>query len=159
MGFNGFTTYNPDMRALLQKVSSASVSVDGEVIGSIGHGYLLFIGVLKGDTEKEADALAAKIVKLRLFDNTDGKINDLSLLDAAGEVLVVSQFTLAGSTEKGNRPDYTGAAAPDVARILYERFIAALRDAGVKSVETGEFGAHMQVSLVNDGPVTLVLGS
>jgi D-aminoacyl-tRNA deacylase len=145
------------MRALLQRVTSASVSVGGSVAGSIGQGYLLFLGVMKGDTQSQALALADKISKLRLFDGHDGKINDRSLIDIAGSALVVSQFTLAGQTDKGNRPDYTGAEAPDMARILYTQFADALREAGVAHVETGVFGADMQVALVNDGPVTLLL--
>jgi D-aminoacyl-tRNA deacylase len=151
--------YIPAMRVLLQKVLSASVTVDGRTIGSIGRGYLLFVGVMKGDAAEQADTLAGKIAKLRLFDGSGGKINDRSLTDTGGAALVVSQFTLAGRTEKGNRPDYTGAEAPDVARILYERFTEALRAAGVAQLETGEFGAHMEVHLVNDGPVTLLLES
>lgn len=145
------------MRCLLQKVKNASVSVDGSVIGSIDRGYLLFLGVLEGDTEQEALQLAEKIVKLRLFGGPDGTINDQSLLESGGEVLVVSQFTLAGRTEKGNRPDYTQAARPDVAKPLYERFVSHCRSLGIKKVETGQFGAKMEVSLVNDGPVTLFL--
>lgn len=145
------------MRILLQRVSSASVTIEGRVVGSIGRGYLLFLGVVKGDTEEQGKKLAEKISTLRLFDGPEGKINDLNVEEIGGSVLVVSQFTLAGNTEKGNRPDYTGAEAPDMARILYDRFIGALREAGIRHVETGEFGAHMQVSLVNDGPVTLLL--
>lgn len=156
------------MRIVLQKVSSASVSVDGKMIGAIEAGYVLFVGVLKGDTAEQADRLAEKIVKLRLFDGEIGaaeeltptrKINDRSLLDVHGGALVISQFTLAGETKKGNRPDYTAAESPAEANELYERFIETLRRAGVEKVETGSFGAHMDVSLVNDGPVTLLLDS
>lgn len=149
--------YIPAMRALLQKVTSASVSVEGRAVGSIGQGYLLFLGVMKGDTEGQGQWLAEKISKLRLFDGEDGKINDRSIIDAGGSALVISQFTLAGTADKGNRPDYTGAEAPDRAKMLYERFVVALREAGIAQVETGEFGAHMHVSLINDGPVTLIL--
>lgn len=145
------------MRVLLQRVTSASVSAEGRTVGSIKEGYLLFLGVMKGDTEEQGQWLAEKISKLRLFDGEDGKINDRSLIDVNGAALVISQFTLAGQTDKGNRPDYTGAEAPDRARMLYERFVAALREAGIAQVETGEFAAHMHVSLVNDGPVTLLL--
>ena len=145
------------MRILLQKVQSALVSVDGVEVGSIGHGYLLFLGVMKGDMEAQAELLAQKISTLRLFDGPDQKINDRSLIDIGGSALVVSQFTLAGTTDKGNRPDYTGAEAPDRARILYERFVSALQKAGIAHVATGVFGAHMEVSLLNDGPVTLLL--
>ena len=145
------------MSMVLEKVAEAAVSVDGETVGSIGEGYLLLFGVLRGDTAAQAQLLAEKIVKLRLFDGENGKINDRSVLDAGGGILVVSQFTLAGNTEKGNRPDYTAAAPPDEARMLYEYFIGKLRELGVARVEAGEFGAHMDVSLRNDGPVTLIL--
>lgn len=145
------------MRLLLQKVTSASVSVDSSVVGEIDQGYLLFLGVMEGDTEESADKLAEKTVNLRLFDGEDGKINDRSLLDIDGQILVVSQFTLAGDLKKGNRPDYTAAADPKSATKLYEYFIEKLRSLGVKKVEAGEFGAYMRVDLVNDGPVTLWL--
>jgi len=145
------------MKVILQKVTEASVSVDEEVISQIGKGYILFIGIVRGDTSAQAALLAEKIVKLRLFDSSDGKINDQSILDISGEILVVSQFTLAGSTEKGNRPDYSAAESPNDAKILYEYFIRKLSEHGVLTVETGEFGAYMDVSLINDGPVTLIL--
>lgn len=147
------------MRAVLQKVATASVSVDESVIGSIQKGYLIFLGVLKGDSQQQADVLAQKIAKLRLFDGPDGKINDQSIVDIGGSILVVSQFTLAGRTEKGNRPDYTNAETPERAKLLYEQFLVALRAHGVMHIEHGQFGAHMKVSLVNDGPVTLCLDS
>jgi D-aminoacyl-tRNA deacylase len=149
--------YGVAMRVVLQKVSSASVSVDGSVIGSIGEGYLLFLGVIDGDTEEQARWLAEKIVKLRLFDGEDAKINDKSILDVDGGILVISQFTLAGRTEKGNRPDYTQAMKPQEAEVLYNRFIDLLKENGVQAVASGSFGAHMEVELINDGPVTLVL--
>jgi len=145
------------MRLLLQKVSSSSVTVDEKIIGQIGDGYLLFLGVLEGDTAEQTRSLAEKVVKLRLFPSDEGKINDRSLLDVGGEALVVSQFTLAGRTEKGNRPDYTQAAPPEEAKKLYEQFVEELKSLGVAKVETGEFGAMMEVSLVNEGPVTLLL--
>lgn len=145
------------MKLVLQKVTQASVTVDGEVIGQIGKGYLLFLGVLHGDTAAQAELLAEKIVKLRLFDGENGKINDQSILDTEGEILVVSQFTLAGKFEKGNRPDYTQAEDPKSAKKLYEYFMEKLRQLGVNTVESGEFGAYMDVSLQNDGPVTLLL--
>lgn len=145
------------MRILLQRVHHASVTVDGAVIGSIGRGYVLFVGVMRGDTEDAARRLASKIVKLRLFDGAEGKINDRSLLEIDGEALVVSQFTLAGDTTKGNRPDYTAAESPDQAETLYDVFREALRAEGVRHVAAGTFGAHMQVALLNDGPVTLLL--
>lgn len=145
------------MRIVLQKVVSASVSVDDSVIGSVGPGYVLLLGVMKGDTQTQARELAEKVTKLRLFEGEDGKINDRSILDVDGAILVVSQFTLAGRTEKGNRPDYTQAMEPQKANELYERFIGMLKELGVQTVASGSFGAYMQVELVNDGPVTLLL--
>ncbi|MBM3231389.1 D-tyrosyl-tRNA(Tyr) deacylase [Candidatus Peregrinibacteria bacterium] len=145
------------MRVVLQKVTRASVTVDGEALGSVGAGYVLFLGVMGGDTSAQAALLAEKVVKLRLFDGEGGKINDRTVLDIGGDILVVSQFTLAGRTEKGNRPDYTSAAPPDEARVLYEYFIGKLRELGIAKVASGRFGAAMQVELMNDGPVTLVL--
>lgn len=145
------------MRVLLQRVSQASVIVDAMTVGSIHRGYVLFLGVMRGDTENQARWLASKIVKIRLFDGVEGKINDRNLLDVGGEALVVSQFTLAGDTAKGNRPDYTAAEAPARAEEVYEVFQEALRTEGVKHVASGTFGAHMQVELLNDGPVTLFL--
>ena len=145
------------MRLLLQKVTEASVSVDTEIIGQIGEGYLLFLGILRGDTSAQAELLAQKIVNVRLFDGKDGKINDQSIIDISGNILVVSQFTLAGRLEKGNRPDYSQAAPPEDAKVLYEYFIRKLEQLGVLNVENGELGAHMDVSLINDGPVTLII--
>jgi D-aminoacyl-tRNA deacylase len=145
------------MRILLQRISEASVSVDGVEISSVGRGYLLFLGVMEGDGMENAEALSEKIVKLRLFEGEDGKINDRSILDIGGEILVVSQFTLAGKLEKGNRPDYTKAAPPALAEALYRRFIELLREKGVQKVKEGRFGAHMKVALSNDGPVTLMI--
>lgn len=145
------------MRIVLQRVTEASVAVDGHTVGAIGQGYLLLLCVMRGDTAAHAQLLAEKIVKLRLFDGANGKINDRSLLDIGGAVLVISQFTLAGDVHKGNRPDYTAAAAPDEAKVLYAYFLQKLRESGVAQVEEGSFGAHMLVHLVNDGPVTLVL--
>ncbi len=145
------------MRLLLQKVSQASVAVDTKEIARIGEGYLLFLGVMAGDTDEQAKWLAEKVSKLRLWDSPEGKINDRSLVDIGGSALAVSQFTLAGNTEKGNRPDYTAAAHPAVAEPLYERFCYFLSEAGVHDVQTGKFGAMMQVQLTNEGPVTLVM--
>lgn len=145
------------MRLVLQRVKESSVSVDGSVIGSIGAGYLILLCVMKGDTSLQAQWLAEKVAKLRLFDAPDGKVNDRSLLDIGGAILVVSQFTLAGDIAKGNRPDYTAAAGPEEAKILYEYFMKKLKELGVAKVEGGEFGAEMSVRIVNDGPVTLVL--
>ena len=145
------------MRLVLQRVKESSVSVDGSAIGSIGAGYMILLCVMKGDTSLQAQWLAEKVAKLRLFDAPDGKVNDRSLLDIGGAILVVSQFTLAGDIAKGNRPDYTAAAGPEEAKILYEYFMKKLKELGVAKVEGGEFGAEMSVRIVNDGPVTLVL--
>lgn len=145
------------MQVVLQKVLSASVAVDGRNVAAIGPGYLVLLGVADGDAEAACDALAAKIAGLRLFPGADGKINDRTVLDVGGSVLVVSQFTLLGSVERGNRPDYTAAAPRDRASALYDRFVAAMRSLGVPDVQTGRFGAHMAVESVNDGPVTLLL--
>ncbi len=145
------------MKVLLQRVTEASVTVDSTMIGTIGRGYLLFLCVLKGDTSAQAALLAEKIVKLRLFPDEQGKINDRSILDVGGDILVVSQFTLAGRAEKGNRPDYTHAAPPEEAKVLYAYFIGKLRELGVTRVVSGAFGAVMDVKLCNHGPVTLWL--
>jgi D-tyrosyl-tRNA(Tyr) deacylase len=145
------------MRAVVQRVSSASVRVGGETVGACGRGLLVLLGVGHEDTAETAVRLAAKIARLRIFENDDGRF-DRSLLDIGGEALVVSQFTLLADSrrQKGTRPDFSKAAGPEVAGPLYERFCEALREAGVP-VETGVFGARMQLELVNDGPVTIVL--
>jgi D-tyrosyl-tRNA(Tyr) deacylase len=143
------------VRAVVQRVRHASVGVDGEVVAEIGPGVLVLLGVAGEDTAAEADRLAGKIVRLRIFENAEGRF-DRSLLDVAGEALVVSQFTLVADTRKGNRPSFTDAADPELAEPLYERFCAFVEDAGVR-VSRGVFGARMHVSLVNDGPVTIVL--
>lgn len=143
------------MRVLLQRVSSASVTVDGRVIGQIGRGYLLLVGFTHGDSDVELDWMADKVHGLRLFPDGDGKMN-LGIEDVGGAMLVVSQFTLYGDAQKGRRPSFIDAARPEQAIPLYEAFIGKLRERGVK-VETGEFGAMMDVALVNDGPVTLWL--
>ena len=143
------------MRAVVQRVQRAAVTVGGEVVGSSDAGLVILLGVAAGDGVIEADRLAAKIARLRIFDNEDGRF-DLSLLDVTGEALVVSQFTLIADTRKGNRPSFTHAAEPHVAEPLYERFCARLEQEGV-AVARGRFGARMEVSLVNDGPVTIVL--
>ena len=145
------------MRILLQKVSQAHVSIDDKIVGQIDNGYLLFLGVMHGDTEEQANWLAQKVSNVRLFDGENGKINDRSILDVHGEILLVSQFTLAGRLEKGNRPDYTQAASPKDAEVLYEYFADSLRSIGVTKVAMGRFGAMMKVSLTNEGPVTLQL--
>ena len=143
------------MRAVLQRVSAASVAVDGGVSARIGPGLLVLLGVARGDESVAAVRLAGKVARLRVFEN-EGKF-DRSLLDTGGAALVVSQFTLLADTAKGNRPSFSDAAAPELAEPLYEAFCEALRAEGVP-VETGVFGARMQVELLNDGPVTIVLG-
>lgn len=143
------------MRVVLQRVSRASVTVGGRVTGAIGRGFLLLAGFHASDIPDQPDWMAAKIAGLRLFPDDDGKMNrDLS--DVDGGVLVVSQFTLYGDTERGRRPSFIEAARPELAIPLYERFLSQLRAAGLR-VEAGEFGADMQVELLNDGPVTLIL--
>lgn len=145
------------MRALIQRVSEARVEIEGSVAGAIGAGYVVFLGVGQGDGEAEADKLATKIWKMRIFYDANGKTN-LSLDDVGGSVLVVSQFTLYADCRRGHRPSFTGAGAPDEARRLYEFFVARMRAAlGEGRVQTGEFAADMQVSLVNDGPFTIWL--
>ena len=144
------------MIALVQRVSSASVRVDGETVGAVGPGLLVLLGVVAGDTRAEADWLAEKTARLRLFPDADGRMNR-SLVDVGGGALVVSQFTLAADARKGTRPSYARAAPPDVAEPLYEAFAAALAERVEGPVETGRFGARMEVALVNDGPVTLWL--
>ncbi len=143
------------MRALIQRVTSASVSIDGQVVGECGKGYLILLGVGDGDGQAQIERLWSKIFKLRIFEDEDGKTN-LSLADIGGEVLVVSQFTLYASCKKGNRPSFTQAGAPQAAEELYEAFVARAK-ADVAHVQTGRFGAMMQVSLVNDGPFTIWL--
>jgi D-aminoacyl-tRNA deacylase len=144
------------MRAVCQRVSRASVRVGEDVVGSIGPGLCVLLGVAAADGPAEAERLAAKVARLRIFQDERGRF-DRSLLDVRGEALVVSQFTLLADTSKGNRPSFTDAAPPEQAEPLYEQFAAAVRALGVH-VETGRFGARMTVELVNDGPVTIVLG-
>jgi D-tyrosyl-tRNA(Tyr) deacylase len=143
------------VRALLQRTSGASVAVDGEILGSIGSGLVVFVGVGPADDEATADALARRITELRIFRDGEGRTNS-SLIDVGGAVLLVSQFTLFADTRRGRRPGFTGAAPPDQAERLYERIAAALRDLGVE-VATGRFGAEMAVELTNDGPFTIWL--
>ncbi len=143
------------MRALLQRVSEASVSVDGEVVGRCGAGLLILVCAMPGDDEATAEKLAAKIAKLRIFQDDEGRMN-LALKDTGGGALVVSQFTLAADTSRGNRPGFSGAADPETAERLYEAFAKSLAALGPE-VETGRFGADMKVSLTNDGPVTIWL--
>lgn len=144
------------MKAVIQRVTNASVSVDGEVKGSIEKGFLILLGVVQGDTSAQAEVLASKIAKLRVFEDENEKMN-LSLLDVAGEALVVSQFTLCADCKKGNRPSFTPSAPPDIANELYLEFSEMLRNNGIQRVENGVFGADMKVSLLNDGPVTIIL--
>ncbi len=143
------------MRVLLQRVERASVTVEGREVGTVGRGFLALVGVTQGDTREHAARLAAKLVKLRVFDDESGLMNR-SIVDGGGELLAVSQFTLYADTRKGNRPSFSGAAPPAQGEELYEAFVAAVRAAGVP-VATGVFGARMQVTLVNDGPVTILL--
>ena len=144
------------MRAVVQRVSQSKVTVDGTVTGEIKRGLMVLLGVAEGDTEKDAEVLAAKTAKLRIFEDNDEKMN-LSVLDIDGEILAVSQFTLCADVKKGNRPSFTPAAKPDEATVLYEKYVEYLRQNGVKNVEKGVFGADMKVSLLNDGPVTIIL--
>jgi len=144
------------VRAVVQRVSSARVVVDGEVVGDIAAGLCVLLGVSRTDGKEEAERLAGRIARLRIFENEEGRF-DRSLLDVAGAALVVSQFTLIADTAKGNRPSFTDAAPPEQAERLYEAFCAALQELGV-DVATGRFGARMAVELVNHGPVTIVLG-
>ena len=145
------------MRAVVQRVTSSSVTVDGLVVGEIGAGLLVLLGVASGDGKEEADYLADKITNLRIFTDEQGKMN-LSLIDTRGAMLVVSQFTLYGDTRHGRRPSYIDAAEPEKANALYEYFVERVRSQGVR-VETGVFQAMMQVNLTNDGPVTILLDS
>jgi D-tyrosyl-tRNA(Tyr) deacylase len=146
------------MRAVVQRVSAASVRVEGRVVGRIERGLLVLVGIGSADLEQDGAWLAGKLAKLRVFADSSGQMN-LSVSDVGGGVLVVSQFTLHASTAKGTRPSFNAAAPPALARILYERFVAQVAAAVGQPVQTGEFGAMMQVELVNDGPVTLILDS
>jgi D-tyrosyl-tRNA(Tyr) deacylase len=143
------------MRAVVQRVSRARVVVGDETVGQIGAGLLVLLGVASGDGEAEAERLSGKIARLRIFEGDDGRF-DRAVADAGGSVLAVSQFTLIADTRKGNRPSFSGAAPPEVAEPLYERFCAGLAATGL-AVERGVFGARMAVELVNDGPVTVIL--
>ena len=145
------------MRAVIQRVLESSVTVDGQVVGAIGQGLMVLLGVEEGDTEKEVQYMADKILGLRIFEDTDGKMNH-SIQEVSGELLAVSQFTLMGDARKGRRPSYSNAARPEEANRLYEHFVQTIRDKGTK-VETGVFQADMKVALVNDGPVTILLDS
>ena len=143
------------MRALLQRVSEAQVDIDGKTVGRCGKGLMILVCAMQGDDEEQAEKMAAKISKLRIFQDENGKMNR-SVLDINGSILAVSQFTLSADTSRGNRPGFSSAASPDDGNHLYEHFAQALRNLGLP-VETGRFGADMQVSLTNDGPVTIWL--
>ena len=146
------------MRVLIQRVTRSSVRVDGKVVGEIGRGLNILACVMEGDTEKEAELLAAKAAKMRIFEDDDGKMNRC-VLDVDGEALVISQFTLCADCRKGNRPSFSTSAAPETAKALWEHFAESLRQNGVRRVETGVFAADMQVDIQNDGPVTIWLDS
>jgi D-aminoacyl-tRNA deacylase len=145
------------MRAVIQRVKEASVTVDGRLVSAIGNGFLVFLGIELADTGEDIDWLSRKIARLRVFEDEEGAMNN-SLLDNNGEVLVVSQFTLHASTKKGNRPSFIKAARPEIAIPLYEAFITQLKTE-IGKVQTGEFGAMMDVALINDGPVTISIDS
>lgn len=146
------------MKAVIQRVTYAKCVIDGEVTGQCGEGFMILLGVVEGDTVSDADKLLKKVPYLRIFRDENDKMNR-SCLDIDGEMLVISQFTLAADCSHGRRPSFIAAAAPSEAIPLYEYFVQGLKDAGVKRVETGEFGADMQIELVNNGPVTIVLDS
>jgi D-tyrosyl-tRNA(Tyr) deacylase len=145
------------MRTVVQRVNRASLTVDGETIAAIGHGLLVLVGVAEGDVDDDAGYLALKVAELRVFEDAEGKMNR-TLSDVAGSVLAVSQFTLLGDCRKGRRPSFSHAAAPEIAQPLFVRFVQSIRSRGIP-VQTGRFGAPMEVELVNDGPVTLLLDS
>lgn len=145
------------MRAVVQRVSSASVSVNQESIGQIQKGFLVLLGVERGDTDKDLHYIVEKVAGLRVFDDEEGRMNR-SLVDTQGELLVVSQFTLLGDARHGKRPSFTQSAPPDEAKRLYERAVVLFREKSIKT-ETGQFQAHMEVSLINDGPVTILIDS
>lgn len=145
------------MKVVAQLSKEASVTVREEVIGKIGKGFMLLVGITHEDTEADLDYIVNKLIHLRVFEDADGKMNE-SLLQIGGEVLSISQFTLYADTRKGRRPSFTDAAKPDIASKLYEQFNQKLIDAGIH-VETGEFGAHMDVQLINEGPITIILDS
>lgn len=146
------------MKAVIQRVANAAVEVGGETVGKCGNGFMILLGVMQGDTKADADKLAKKIANLRIFEDENEKMN-LSALDIGAEMLVVSQFTLCADCSHGRRPSFTPAAPRKEANGLYEYFTSRLKEAGISHVENGVFGADMQVSLVNDGPVTIILNS
>ena len=147
------------MKLLLQRVSRASVSVGGETVGAVGPGYMALVGCRSGDTPEDADRLAVRAAALRVFEDAEGRMNR-SVLDVGGSVLAISQFTLYADCRRGNRPSFTGAGDPSAANELYEYYVKLLRETHhIADVQTGEFGAHMKVELLNDGPVTILLDS
>jgi len=146
------------MRVVIQRVSEASVRIDGAIVGQIEQGLLILLGIEHDDTEKDADYLLQKLINLRIFSDADGKMN-LSVQDVNGGILVVSQFTLHAATKKGNRPSYIRAARPEQAIPLYEYFIAEIQNQYSGTIQTGQFGADMKIGLVNDGPVTIIMDS
>lgn len=145
------------MRIVIQRVSKASVAVDEEVVGQIGRGFMVLVGVEEADSQEDVDYLVRKTANMRIFEDEEGKMN-ISLKDIGGQILSISQFTLHANTKKGNRPSFVDAAKPDHSLPLYESYNEGLREEGL-IVETGEFGADMQVSLINDGPVTIIIDS
>jgi D-aminoacyl-tRNA deacylase len=144
------------MKAVVQRVLESSVVVSNQTVGKIGKGYTVLLGVVKGDTENEAEVLAGKVARLRIFCDDNEKMN-LSLIDIVGSALVISQFTLCADIKKGNRPSFTESAEPEEAKRLYEYFVCKLKEFGVADVQTGIFAAKMRLEIVNDGPVTIVL--
>ena len=146
------------MKIVLQRCSRAEVRIDGEVVGKIGKGFVLLVGITHNDTPKDADFLAKKVAGMRVFEDAEGKLN-LSLSEVDGQILSISQFTLYGNAQKGNRPSFIEAARPEVAEPLYDYFNQVLREQYGLHVETGRFGAHMLVDFVNDGPVTIIVDS
>ncbi len=146
------------MKAVIQRVKNSGVEIDGKTVSEISQGFMILLGVVEGDTEADADKFIKKVPVLRVFEDENGKMN-LSCLDIGGEILVVSQFTLCADCSHGRRPSFTASAPPDKAERLYEYFVKELKASGIKKVLTGEFGADMKVSLINDGPVTIILDS
>lgn len=146
------------MRVVIQRVSEASVKIDGKIKSTIGQGFMILVGIPEDDTQEDIEYITKKIVNLRVFDDNEGVMN-LSIKDIDGEILLISQFTLMAMTKKGNRPSYIRAARPEIATPLYQSLINALESATGKKIGTGEFGADMKVSLVNDGPVTICIDS
>lgn len=144
------------MKLIIQKVKKAKVEVKNNVVGQIDKGYMVLLGVKKGDTEKEADYLAKKLCDLRIFEDDNGKMN-LSIKDVNGELLIISQFTLYGNTKEGNRPSFIEVEEPEKANELYKHFLIKCKENGIEKVEQGMFGEHMEVSLINDGPNTIIM--